>query len=521
MRTITCLSLVLILTILNTGADGSRILGIFPSPVRSHFVMFESLVKGLAEKGHQVDVISYFSQSKQMRNIKEISIRDGLPAKQNNVTYEKATGRMSSRHWVKDVAQDVGHSYCDLLKHPAMQNVINISPQDVPYDLVITELFFSPCYFAFGRHLKVPIIAISSNALFDFMNDPFGNPINPAFVPSSLVTYSQKMNFGERLWNTFFTFYMKNSFNQHIRAQDEYVEKYFGPGYPTVYELQKDVALVLVNSHFILNGIRPMTPAVVEVGGLHIQDEEKKLPEEIQKWLDESEHGCIYVSFGSMVTFESFPENLIHSFYTTFENIAPVRVLMKVVNEQELPPGLPDNVKTSAWFSQLQVLKHKNIKAFVTHGGLMGSQEAIYCGVPMIGIPFYGDQRTNVYRFERLKIAIAIDHLTITPESLTTAVKAVITDPSYRNNVKEISRLFMDRPISSMETAIFWVEYIIRNGGDSLKSPATDLAWWQVELLDVYVIIPICFVMCSYILYSIITTVIFLPEIIYRAFRVW
>ena len=40
-----------------------------------------------------------------------------------------------------------------------------------------------------------------------------------------------------------------------------------------------------------------------------------------------------------------------------------------------------------------------------------------------------------------------------------------------------------------METAIWWVEYVIRRGGDTLRSPTLDLAWWQVELLDVYLVL--------------------------------
>ena len=40
-----------------------------------------------------------------------------------------------------------------------------------------------------------------------------------------------------------------------------------------------------------------------------------------------------------------------------------------------------------------------------------------------------------------------------------------------------------------METAIWWVEYVIRRGGDTLRSPTLDLAWWQAELLDVYLVL--------------------------------
>lgn len=39
-----------------------KILGVFPLTGPSHFAMFGQLMKGLAEKGHEVDVVSYFPQ---------------------------------------------------------------------------------------------------------------------------------------------------------------------------------------------------------------------------------------------------------------------------------------------------------------------------------------------------------------------------------------------------------------------------------------------------------------------------
>lgn len=53
--------------------------------------------------------------------------------------------------------------------------------------------------------------------------------------------------------------------------------------------------------------------------------------------------------------------------------------------------------------------------------------------------------------------------------------------------------------MSATETANFWVEYVIRNGPDVLKSPAIDMFWWQIALLDVYIFILLCFVLIIYL----------------------
>jgi hypothetical protein len=41
-------------------AHSARILGVFPAPVPSHYILSNTLMKGLAEKGHDVTMVSPF-----------------------------------------------------------------------------------------------------------------------------------------------------------------------------------------------------------------------------------------------------------------------------------------------------------------------------------------------------------------------------------------------------------------------------------------------------------------------------
>ena len=67
-----------------------------------------------------------------------------------------------------------------------------------------------------------------------------------------------------------------------------------------------------------------------------------------------------------MVKIETFPIETLKAFYATFRNIAPVRVLMKIAKPEELPPGLPENVKTHHWLPQLQILSEYQIYGKIT-----------------------------------------------------------------------------------------------------------------------------------------------------------
>nr|UEN71103.1 UDP-glucosyltransferase 334AA4 [Meteorus pulchricornis] len=479
------LTLVVVITNLPQ-SSGYRILGIFPLNGRSHMMMFEQLMKGLAARGHQVDVVSTFPLKNPYPNYTDIVIPQALQQFVNNLTYAQFQD-ITKKSLVHFVALTPGNHLCEKgMTFPAIQKLINDPPRDPPYDLVITEVFSAHCFMAFGRHLKVPVVGLSSAALYPWTHDFVANPENLAFVPNNLLEHMDNMNFMNRLYNVVHNFYIKICFNHLTSSQSELVKSHFNSDALDIRELERELALILVNSHFSMNGVKPTTPAIVEVGGLHVQDDDSKIPADHKKWLDDSKNGFIYFTFGSMVTIESFPELILQSIYKSFQRIDPVRILMKAPRPELLPPGLPKNVRTFTWIPQLKVLKHPNIRAFITHGGLMSTQEAISYAVPMIGMPLFADQFLNIDLYVKKKIAVRVDYHDITAEKLDAALNEVLHNPIYRKMAKEVSHKFLDRPLSAMDEACYWIEYVIRNGNLALRSPALDFSWWQISLLDVY-----------------------------------
>jgi len=72
---------------------------------------------------------------------------------------------------------------------------------------------------------------------------------------------------------------------------------------------------------------------------------------------------------------------------------------------------------------------HPNVKVFVTHGGLMGTMEAVYSGVPMVGIPLFGDQFHNMKNYEDEGIAVRLHYTTLTKERVLKALREVLENP--------------------------------------------------------------------------------------------
>ena len=45
--------------------------------------------------------------------------------------------------------------------------------------------------------------------------------------------------------------------------------------------------------------------------------------------------------------------------------------------------------------------------------------------------------------------------------------------------------MYLDRPMSPLDTATYWIEYVIRHG-NVLQSPGMYMPWWKFALFDVY-----------------------------------
>lgn len=130
---------------------------------------------------------------------------------------------------------------------------------------------------------------------------------------------------------------------------------------------------------------------------------------------------------------------------------------------------------------------HPNIKVFLSHGGLIGTLEAVFHGVPIIGIPVYGDQYKNLQKAEEAGTGATLLYHDINEENLERLIHEFLKNEAYLYRAKELSRRFKDRPMKPLDTAVYWIEYVIRNkGAEHFKSPALKLSWITYNMLDIY-----------------------------------
>lgn len=117
----------------------------------------------------------------------------------------------------------------------------------------------------------------------------------------------------------------------------------------------------------------------------------------------------------------------------------------------------------------------------------MGLQETIVAGVPILGVPVFGDQYLNILATVQNGHGELLEYKNINEENLRTVINKMLTNKRYKEKALEVSIRFKDRPMNGIDTAVWWIEYVIRHkGADFIKTPALKLGFIQYHMLDVY-----------------------------------
>ncbi|XP_017771358.1 PREDICTED: UDP-glucuronosyltransferase 1-5-like [Nicrophorus vespilloides] len=470
-------SALLLLLVVTTLCNGAKILGVFPHPSKSSFLLGKTLMKELAVRGHEVTMISPFPLEKPVKNYTDVTMRRVM-------------------EWKYEVMKEIGDPDLGIVRKliafygtlPKAVEMIYEEPELIEllksgkkFDVAINMMGYTEAVLGIGHLLNATNIAFSIMGGMPIYNYHSGIPSPYAYVPNTFYIYNDKMTFLQRVMNTIFSL----SFNlmihfSHYPKQRETLKKY----HPTLEldDLIRDVDLYLLNSHFATESPRPHLTNTIQIGGYHLHEKEE-LPVEFRRFMDGSKHGVILFSLGTNIQSANLKPETIQSFIDAFSK-SKYTFLMKY--EKDLP-NLPKNIMISKWLPQKAILEHRNCKAFIMHGGLGGIAEAVFSGVPMVAIPFFNDQRKNVAEGLDFGYMIQLDFTNMTEEIVTDAIAEIIENPKYKNAAKFRSDIYRNQEIDPMDKAIFWIEHVIKHrGAKHMKPMVTQLAWYQYLLMDVF-----------------------------------
>ncbi|KAG7199417.1 hypothetical protein KM043_014046 [Ampulex compressa] len=467
---------------------------------KSHTVPFVALGTSLRSNGHNVSLLSAFSGPAVNNGLREI-VPPILEAYVANYTSKwdlvgaRFRGELPVSPWD---AMRYGWEACEALLRDESSVFELKKPHDGPlarWDVAVIDGAYPECLLGIVHGENVPTIMLNTVALYTGSIARQGNPVPWSMTPYFGKVITQDMNFFERALNVaclvtlkMMHWFMVTGYIQPI------LRKYLGDQLPDVRDLTSDIPLTLQNSHYTVADSVPYLENVVNVACLHCKPATNLSPD-LETFL---RRGFIFVSMGSSVRASGMPEALRRIFVAAFATL-PYNVVWKW--EGGKIKDLPSNVKTAAWWPQQDLLGHRKLRAFVSHGGLLSLHEAAYHGSPTLVLPVFCDHDGNAAQAEKLGYALIMDLASISVGDLRDGILKVAAarNNSYREAAKKRSALLRDLPISPRNLATFWVEHVARHGGaEHLKSSARHMSGIRYYSIDVVIFYFISLILLMY-----------------------
>ncbi len=491
MRLIYCCSALLLL--ITRACEGGNIL-VFPIE-GSHWVNMDIILQALHSRGHSITIVRsskswYIKDKSSYYDSVTVQVEKSLDQKfVTEIIAEAIQFERGALPLMSFLYMTVGMFGTFVEAHAAVGEFVSAMLadgelmrhlKDSKFDVVITD----PCWgggVILAKYLNLPLVynvrwLIAGEGHLAIAPSPL------SYIPITGTGYTDKMTFFQRVKNMLL--YIISQTQNHLVGKLIYqkiCDTYLGPDHD-FHQLVLDADIWLMRVDFVFEFPRPTMPNVVYMGGFQCKPAEP-LPEHLEDFVQSSgEHGVIIMSLGTFVS--ELPADLANEIAATFAKL-PQKVIWRYKGDR--PATLGNNTLLVDWMPQNDLLGHPKIKLFVAHGGTNGVQEAIYHGVPVVGLPMFFDQYDNLLRLRERGGAKLLTLATVDKDdNLLKAIQEVLNEPSYTVNMQRLSRLHRDQPMKPLDTALFWIEFVMRHKGAAhLRTESYRLPWYSYHSVDV------------------------------------
>lgn len=469
------------LLLIGRGIDSARILAIFPVPFKEHQLVYRPLVEELANKGHHITLLTTDpidlrvagngSLVKMIDQI-DLSFVYNLPVLDElNTISSNAKDMLRS---IFNVMRKVSEAE---LQHPSVQELIAGNER---FDLVMVEWSGVSLMNAFAHHFNAPLVAITNGGAYINAHEALGNPNHPVGYPNIFMPFTEDLSLLQRISSVFFTiWYRIYYYTEEIPKQNLIASNNFGPNIPNLLEIEQSADLLLINSYQALGNVRPVGPTTIYLGGIHrkthLGDE---MREDLALFLEHSDEPIVYVNLDLDPVTD----------YWRLDKIVKALESLQATIVWNWNQGQFVNTSTRIYQSfnlpQEEILAHPKVKLFITGGGQRNIEDAIHHRVPVLGVSYSTSLEhylRQIFKHEAGIISL-IDFETQT--TITDKLQDAFQLEIYQSNMDKLNRLLTDQPMGSLERAVWWIEYVIRNEGTRhLRAP--QLSWFQYLMLDV------------------------------------
>lgn len=253
-----------------------RILVLAPVCSKSHKISFMPIVEALAEKGHQVTVVTPFSPENQKPNVKEIVLKKNALMEIDTDWFEiQKQNILKVFTWTITVFRTtMKDGYDILMSNEEFQEVLR--SRDV--DLVIVDAILNDFVLPIIDHINVPFIFYCPASGVPWVMDMLNVPQEYASVPVGMGDYGSQMTFMQRMGNFLSTelfFLVRKAF--WLNMLKDVTNKDF-PNSRSISEIERDSQLCIINSHPATAWARPLPQNVIPIPALHTRPP-KPLPQ--------------------------------------------------------------------------------------------------------------------------------------------------------------------------------------------------------------------------------------------------
>ena len=475
--------------------EGNILALVMPYPTR--WMVLKTLSRELKEFGYQTTVVlpaDEVIENSMTNSGVDIIVSNGLT--QFYSSFDKMVSLLFSNGFSGNAkfatSVQIIDKLCPYLVH---DSVLMDTLHKRKFDAAIIDTpLVNLCTSVIPYKLSIPFIQYGRN----FKLHEMRTLVHPGVYPATLLlTVSDKMSYLQRVQNILL--YIKSM----VFADPLHPPNIVGTFAPekqhlTNQQLQAKTSLYLLETDELLDYHLPAMPDMKLIGGTETRPA-APLSGQLKLYMDSAVEGAIIVSFGSLIT--DIPEVVLNKFSEVFKLDPNLKFVFRSGNETKISL----NVMYMPWIPQNDLLGHKNTKVFITHCGDKGQFEALYHGVPMIGMPVVGDQIYNAVRMVRKGFGIQLNVVDFTPDMLHCAIQEILNNSSYKDNIQKASEIFRNRPMSPSKRAAWWIDHVIKYGGDHLHSEATHMPLYQFLLIDVFLGICVLLLLVLFVCFMCLT----------------
>ncbi|CAG9809897.1 unnamed protein product [Chironomus riparius] len=480
-----------------------QILAVLPLSMKSHLAIGNSIVNSLLEAGHNVTAISNLIPDKPSDNYRVVQIPDVMKEFQDQepnpfeyIDFPIFFSVIMMPPFGADMVKLVMKS----------ENLDAFLKTDEKFDVCIMELFGNEALMGIPEKFNCALIFYNTYDALFWSDTISGNTSPASYVPNPFLWFTDNMSFKQRLVNTVVGLLETTvHYVLHLPWQRYLYNSYFPNAKRSFNDMYKNSSITFINNHVSSSFVRPHMPTQIEIGGIHVKPA-KPLASDLQKYMDDATDGVILFSMGSYIDGTDWKEEHREMFIKVFGKLKQ-KIIWRYSNETL--PDNPGNIKIGHWFPQRDILAHPNLKVFITHGGLLGTTEAIVEGVPVLGIPVFGDQMMNLMKTVARGYGLQVLYPDLSEETFGNALKELLRNRVYKDKAKKISKIFNDRPRTPQQEVVYWTEYVARhNGAAHLQAESVNFNYIQLFSFDVYIILAIISLIVLYIEFKILKIIL-------------